>query len=150
MQSLSFFLMISAVSIPVSWGYGDRTASGKFITIYPVDVNQFEEIVISLEKLLCNIPKGPYILSDKRWRDSNVFFRYGGFAQMFMSDSSGRKLAIKDPQGNFIEDKREPIYTKPEFVKEPEFVIRMENENQEIDNEINEFDSYSVEAALHL
>lgn len=69
---------------------------------------------------------------------------------MFMSDSSGRKLAIKDPQGNFIEDKREPIYTKPEFVKEPEFVIRMENENQEIDNEINEFDSYSVEAALHL
>lgn len=129
--------------------YGDRSASGKFITVYPIDDSQFEKVVKDLAELLYDVPNGPYILSDKRWRDSNVFFRYGGFAQMFMPDSSGKKLAIKDPKGNYIEDKREPIYTKPDFVKEPEFITQMDNENQELENETNEFDAYSVEAALH-
>lgn len=129
--------------------YGDRSSSGKFITIYPHNDEEFEDLVIVLEKLLKSVPKGPYILSDKRWRESNVFFRYGAFVEILMPSSLGKKLAIKDLQGNFVEDKREPIYNVPFFVEETEFIKNMDAERQECFEDEGKFDKYTIESALH-
>lgn len=36
--------------------YGDRSASGKFITVYPIDDGQFEKVVKDLAELLYDVP----------------------------------------------------------------------------------------------
>lgn len=58
--------------------YSDRGASGKFITIYPLD----ESILrATLEELGDELKgeEGPYILSDLRWGEGPLYVRYGGF-----------------------------------------------------------------------
>jgi len=56
--------------------YGDRSASGKFITIYPTE-EQLERTLDELDEVLAGEP-GPYILSDLRFRDGPLYVRYGG------------------------------------------------------------------------
>lgn len=105
---------------------GNRSSSGKFIAIYPPDEEKFATLLDELYESVKNIEKGPYILSDKCWKDSNVYFRYGGFKKMFTDTGL---LAIKDENGKLIPDNRTPYYRIPEFVQEP-FLIRKENEKE--------------------
>lgn len=95
----------------------DRTNSGKFITIYPLNYEQFVTIVHDLEGLLQGFV-GPYILSDMRFKGTNIFYRYGKFNQ-------SNTNYIIGPSGEKIEDKRLPYFELPSFVKDP-----FENENQ--------------------
>ncbi|MFP3441302.1 hypothetical protein R0K18_26580, partial [Pantoea sp. SIMBA_133] len=57
----------------------NRASSGKFITIYPPSNEAFLNLLSLLYNTLQTYEKGPYIFSDKRWRNSNIYYRYGGF-----------------------------------------------------------------------
>lgn len=102
--------------------YGDRTSSGKFVTIYPPDTEQLQATVTELGRLL----KGhaaPTILSDLRWEDGPVHVRYGGFARMETLDAQGEPvLAIRTPDGELVPDVRRPVFQLPDWVTIPDFL----------------------------
>ena len=95
---------------------GSRISSGKFITIYPNE-GEFILLLRKLEKVLKYEPKGPYILTDKRFRDSNVYYRYGAFSNL--KNEKG-EMCILDDKGNLIPDVRLPKFHLPEFITLPE------------------------------
>lgn len=102
--------------------YGDRTASGKFITIYPRDDAEAARLLDELDPLLRSIP-GPTILSDLRWRSGPLHVRYGGFVRRETRDASGRRvLAIERPDGTLVPDERRPGFHVPDWVQVPSFL----------------------------
>ena len=129
--------------------YGDRSSSGKFITIYPKDEEQFTELLEKLHILLKNFSKGPYILNDKRWLDGNVYFRYGAFKEMYLIQGAAKIPAIKKPSGELIPDSRAPFYTVPDFIEEPIIIRKMTEEQEQTQATTTEFDNYTIESALH-
>lgn len=99
--------------------YGDRSASGKFIAIYPSGEEQLATVLSELGELLDG-EQGPYILSDLRWRSGPLFVRYGGFALRTGRDASGREVyCIEDPEGRLVPDVRGPGFRPPEWVELP-------------------------------
>src|SRR5688572_15229472 len=68
--------------------YAARESSGKFITIYPRDVDQLRGTLLGLHARVGGQP-GPYILSDLRWRDGPLYVRYGGFGRRETRDEWG-------------------------------------------------------------
>lgn len=124
---------------------GNRSSSGKFIAIYPPDDEGFSTLLDELYESVKDIEKGPYILSDKCWKDSNVYFRYGGFQKMFTDTGV---LAIKDKDGNLIPDNRTPYYRVPEFIEEPA-IIQKENEKEKIvSRQPSKLSRYQISKAL--
>ncbi|GAA2226873.1 class III lanthionine synthetase LanKC [Kitasatospora cystarginea] len=102
--------------------YGDRSSSGKFITVYPLDEQQFTTTLIELGDLLDGEP-GPYILSDLRWRNGPLYVRYGGFVLRSISDARGRQIpCIEDPNGRLVPDRRGPGFHPPAWVTLPEIL----------------------------
>lgn len=97
-----------------------RSQSGKFITIYPKDEEQFTKVIENLYLKLKDMD-GPYILTDKRYKDSKVlYYRYGGMTSIKKLKFDGSlEYCIFDREGNMIPDERNPFYKKPDFVKEP-------------------------------
>lgn len=91
-------------------------SSGKSITIYPKDVHTFKKIIAKLYSLftLHEIHKGIAILSDRRFKDSNVlFYRYGVITG---PDTNIYKLNSKDVEyKDYVHSK----YRLPEGLKEP-------------------------------
>lgn len=102
--------------------YGDRTASGKFITIYPSDEEQLHRILLDLDEKIGG-KAGPYILSDLRWRSGPLYVRYGGFALRMARDEHGALVpGIEDPEGKLVPDERRPGFRPPSWVVLPEFM----------------------------
>ena len=100
--------------------YGDRSGSGKFVTIYPVDDAHFARVLDELGAMLDGEP-GPYILSDLRWRDGPLYVRYGGFVlQAVRADSGELVYCIENPDGELVPDRRGPGFRPPEWVTLPE------------------------------
>ncbi|WYF03499.1 class III lanthionine synthetase LanKC [Bacillus velezensis] len=93
----------------------NRASSGKFITVYPANEEIFVELLQDLSEITKDFKKGPYILSDKRWKNTNVFYRYGGFKLIF---NEYGEHCIRDESGNLIKDQRTPFYQTPDFVKD--------------------------------
>ncbi|PTI73274.1 serine/threonine protein kinase, partial [Staphylococcus succinus] len=129
--------------------YADRTASGKFITIYPENYKSFICLLDTLHNTLKKYPKGPYILTDKRWYDSNVYFRYGAFKKMFFFENGKKKLAIKNNKGTFIEDVRKPYYVLPDFIQEPQELKIMEEYIENEKTELSHLEQYTIIKVLH-
>ena len=74
-----------------------RASSGKLVTIYPVDDEQFGQLVPALADVLAGTPS-PYILSDLRIGAGPVFVRYGGFRPLECRDAAGALVpAIRRP-----------------------------------------------------
>lgn len=109
---------------------GNRISSGKFITIYPPTDDTFLNLLDTLYEIVKDKENGPYILSDKCWRDSNVFYRYGGFISILNEKG---EACIKDPEGNLVPDQRTPYYQVPEFVKD--FDIYLDSKNNLTEDE---------------
>jgi tRNA A-37 threonylcarbamoyl transferase component Bud32 len=104
----------------VKWA--DRRASGKFVTIYPVDERQLETVLIELGVRLDGL-RGPYILSDLRWGEGPLYVRYGGFTERYCTGADGEPvLAIADPDGMLVPDRRDPAFSPPPWVELPEFL----------------------------
>jgi hypothetical protein len=97
-----------------------RGNAGKFITIYPDNQEQFARLIKDLYIATIGY-NGPYILSDKRYRDSKVvFYRYGAFLRSERLTATGvKELVLQDPSGNELVDERNPFFTVPTWETDP-------------------------------
>lgn len=97
-----------------------RGASGKFITIYPRNEDHFRALAEELAATLRDL-KGPYILSDKRYKDSQVvYYRYGGIKEFSKLTFRGERQALLiDPDGSLVPDIRTPYWNPPTWVTDP-------------------------------
>ncbi|MEM8530898.1 MAG: class III lanthionine synthetase LanKC [Chloroflexota bacterium] len=104
----------------------NRGASGKFITIYPINDEQFIELLQLLHTATQDM-EGPYILSDKRYDTSKViFYRYGGIRSRSTVNMFGEKQwVLRSPNGQIIPDQRAPFFQLPPWVEDP-FVLPSE------------------------
>jgi hypothetical protein len=93
--------------------YAARGYSGKFVTIFPVDEQQFERILTELAPALDGF-ESPYILSDLRWGDGPLYVRYGGFAERFCVGANGDlEPAIENADGELVPDRRGATFQVP-------------------------------------
>ncbi|MFI5936411.1 class III lanthionine synthetase LanKC [Actinoplanes sp. NPDC051494] len=98
--------------------YAGRGGSGKFVTVYPRDDDEFALAAEELARLLRGRP-GPYILSDRRIGAGPVHARYGGFRRL-TTLAAGREVpAIRRPDGVLVPDPRPPVFRPPEWVTLP-------------------------------
>jgi serine/threonine protein kinase len=97
-----------------------RGSSGKFFTIYPRDLDTFRRLLESLHGKTNHLA-GPYILSDRRYRDSKLlFYRYGGFARNTLLTVDGQQEgAIAAPDGTLEPDRRTPFFRLPDWIDDP-------------------------------
>jgi len=126
--------------------YADRGASGKFVTIYPLDEPQLETILRELGALLDGQP-GPYILSDLRWGSGPLYVRYGGFAERYCVGANGElALAIEDADGQLVPDQRGATFYVPPWTRLPDFLApHLAARNQTTVADL----PYVIEQALH-
>jgi hypothetical protein len=96
-----------------------RGSGGKFVTVYP-DAARFVEVIEALHQATRGL-EGPYILSDRRYRDSRVvFYRYGGFAPRYRLHPDGtRTPALEADDGTLLDDERTPYFHLPPGVEDP-------------------------------
>ncbi|MGW0120793.1 class III lanthionine synthetase LanKC [Streptomyces sp. NPDC003327] len=103
--------------------YADRSASGKFITVYPADDRECERVATDLAGLLDG-EAGPYILSDLRWGRGPVHLRYGSFTRRHCYDGHGElRPALEDASGTLVPDRRGPVFHVPDWVTPPAFLL---------------------------
>jgi tRNA A-37 threonylcarbamoyl transferase component Bud32 len=103
--------------------YAPRGSSGKFVTIYPTDVDALGTILRDLGERLEGEP-GPYILSDLRWNEGPLYVRYGGFALRHCLSARGDQVpAIEDPTGGLVPDRRDAVFYTPPWVTLPELLV---------------------------
>ncbi|WP_106769122.1 class III lanthionine synthetase LanKC [Paenibacillus faecalis] len=124
---------------------GNRVSSGKFITIYPSTDEQFLELLHLLYEKIQDHENGPYILSDKCWKNSNLYYRYGGFRNIHNENG---ELCIKDPSGNLIPDNRTPYYQVPEFVKDFDEFLDANNDSPEESEDTFKLKEYEFQSSL--
>lgn len=97
-----------------------RGGSGKFITAYPANEADFLALLESLYEALAGYA-GPYILSDRRYRDSRVvYYRYGGFRAHEQIGVDGRsQKVIRFADGTSFVDERRPSFRLPDGIVDP-------------------------------
>jgi hypothetical protein len=96
-----------------------RASSGKFVTVYPADEEQFTVVLGDLVAALDGQP-GPYILSDLRISRGPVYVRYGAFTRQWCPGPDGDPvLALREPSGSLIPDDRLPVFRIPGWVTPP-------------------------------
>jgi hypothetical protein len=124
-QGLPFkFLPSRDTYLIMNGKYAPRGSSGKLVTIYPAGDEQLRELLDELPASLGGI-RGPYILSDFRWRDGPLFVRYGGFRMMSCEGEHGQLVpAIREPGGTLVPDERGPVFSVPPWAPVPEFLRR--------------------------
>jgi tRNA A-37 threonylcarbamoyl transferase component Bud32 len=116
------FLRSRSAVMLASSKYWSRSASGKFITLYPDSDDKFGTILLDLEPELREYA-GPYILSDLRYCDGPLYVRYGAFRAIWQQQEDGIRVAsIITPDKSLVEDRRDPVFTVPDFVKVPEII----------------------------
>jgi tRNA A-37 threonylcarbamoyl transferase component Bud32 len=99
--------------------YAARSSSGKLVTIYPRDDEQLEAVLTELGAQLDGQP-GPYILSDLRWGAGPLHVRYGGFVERHCVGAGGAlELALEDPTGRLVPDRRGTTFAMPPWVTLP-------------------------------
>ncbi|WP_375385418.1 class III lanthionine synthetase LanKC [uncultured Microbacterium sp.] len=100
----------------------DRTASGKFITIYPSDEAQLHDALVGLDGLVGGMP-GPYVLTDLRWNSGPLSVRYGAFTRQ-LADIDGRRVAaVRAPDGTLVADVRSTQFVVPEWASLPPALV---------------------------
>lgn len=97
-----------------------RGGSGKFAAIYPPDEERMLALLETLHQATRDLD-GPYILSDKRYRNSRViFYRYGAFQRVERLNVDGtRTMMMQTPDGVSVPDERAPYFHLPDWVRDP-------------------------------
>lgn len=108
------FLADDSILDHVNSKSGSRTASGKFVTIYPKDRSSCLSLLEELSEATRPYD-GPYVLSDRRYRDSKVvFYRYGSVRRLLKLNLFGEKESmILGDDGEVIPDPRAPFFQLP-------------------------------------
>ncbi|GAA1252850.1 class III lanthionine synthetase LanKC [Kitasatospora nipponensis] len=100
--------------------HADRAQAGKFCAVYPHDTATARRLLDALSAALEG-EEGPYVLSDRRYRDSRtVHYRYGAFSHRsrLLPDGS-REPLVRDGSGRDVPDLRRPAFVLPEGVTDP-------------------------------
>jgi len=141
------FLRGPATALRQNAKYAARGSSGKLLTIYPVDETELASILDGLGALLAG-RRGPYILSDLRWRDGPLYLRYGAFIRLTCLDEKEHRVpALRLPDGSLAPDRRQPSFELPDWLELPAFVARqLEAADQDEDPDAFPFD---VQRSLH-
>ena len=97
-----------------------RGGSGKFITIYPYGEAHFVDLIERLHQATAGL-EGPYILSDRRYKNSQIlYYRYGGLAPLKAMTAKGEaRYTMKTPEGAIVDDERQPFFVLPPWVQDP-------------------------------
>jgi len=85
---------------------------GKFITIYPRNDDEFRKVIFALYRRIPGKPAAPAVPFEFRYKNSNIYFRYGAFIH-----SSDRPGMLEAPAGHFVPDRRD--VPCPEWVIPP-------------------------------
>ncbi|MCL1935083.1 MAG: class III lanthionine synthetase LanKC [Defluviitaleaceae bacterium] len=102
--------------------HGNRVQAGKFITAYPKE-EQFVDILKKLEPELSHFKQGPYIFTDKQYKDTNIYYRYGAFNQI---KNKNGEYCILDPNGELIVDERSSKFKLPSFIILPKELLEID------------------------
>ncbi|PRX99668.1 class III lanthionine synthetase LanKC [Allonocardiopsis opalescens] len=141
------FLVSEAAFISRNLKYADRGGSGKFITLYPDSDERLRAALEELSEALHGLG-GAYVLTDLRWGEGPLYLRYGAFTERFTRNELGEPVpAIEDPEGNLVPDNREPVFSVPEWVRPPQFLIDALQSRQQ-DEAPKDF-PYDIRSALH-
>lgn len=98
---------------------GDRSSYGKFITIYPKDEEKFILVIEELYKAIKNF-EGPYILSDKRYKDCKcIYYRYGNNLLDDTYDNKGVACRVVKYKNYDYLDLPTGYYNAPDFIEDP-------------------------------
>lgn len=93
----------------------DRSAGGKFITVYPdADEDRLRDLAEKLHLATRGLP-GPGILSDRRYRQGSlVHYRYGVFTGVPVLGNDGmREAMLIAPDGGLVRDHRKAWFCPP-------------------------------------
>ncbi len=105
---------LSRINCGLYYGYHQV---GKFITVYPSTEKQAIELAARLDELT----KEFFALSvpfDKQYAPgSSVFYRYGAFSNIEITDENGKHLALRNADGQLVPDNR--LQAVPEWVSNP-------------------------------
>ncbi|RSS47141.1 class III lanthionine synthetase LanKC [Streptomyces sp. WAC08241] len=102
-----------------------RAQSGKFCAVYPPDTATARRLLERLRDALDG-EEGPYVLTDRRFRDSRtVHYRYGSFdgARSRLRADGTREGTVRDGSGREVADSRLPAFHLPDGITDP-FVER--------------------------
>ncbi|MET9913368.1 class III lanthionine synthetase LanKC [Streptomyces sp. NPDC006476] len=100
--------------------HAHRAQSGKFCAIYPPDTQTARRLLDLLSDAL-HEEEGPYVLSDRRYRDSRtVHYRYGAFRSRsrLLPDGTTEGL-VRDGSGRDVVDLRKPAFLLPSGISDP-------------------------------
>ncbi|MEV6519225.1 class III lanthionine synthetase LanKC [Micromonospora chalcea] len=125
--------------------YAHRAGSGKLAALYPADDTALRRILDDLGAQLAGY-RGPYVLSDLRWHDGPLYLRYGGFAELWCVDGDQPVPAVTRPDGTLVPDRREPVFTVPDWAPIPDFVAE---HIAAVDAQTDDEPPYRIEEALH-
>lgn len=108
-----------------------RGGSGKFITIYPPDNQRFLELLDQLDAATTGL-RGPYVLSDHRYKQSGVvFYRFGGMWLYEVLNVSGEKTPmLVSPDGSEVPDERQAYPVTPAWATQPLPVEALQNSDE--------------------
>lgn len=97
-----------------------RAQAGKFIALYPHSQAEFEDLIARLHAVTTHLV-GPYVLTDRPYRDSQaVFYRYGEHRGNFKLNRFGQRLpGFHIADGSWYADSREPRFRLPPGVTDP-------------------------------
>ena len=145
--SFKFAVDRYVVSLMTSKGW-DRPGSGKVITIYPSSDQQFQEILADLYPLLYDYV-GPYILTDRRYKDARtLYYRYGGISGLTSLAFNGESPHVLiAPNGEQIRDVRGPMWSPPPWVTDPFETVEETEETAEESPTLKE-GRYEIEHAI--
>lgn len=95
----------------------------------------------------CMLPAQGWKIHDLRWQAGPLYVRYGGSAPRYCLSPRGEPLAaIEDPEGGLVPDRRDPVFSPPEWAPLPEFLSRaLAARNSTTIGEL----PYRIEQALH-
>ena len=134
-----------------SMKYANRGSAGKFITVFPRTDEELCELLPLFDEALRGFD-GPYILSDVKFGESPVYFRYGGFfLDRFEHADGSAGYAIQAPDGGKVHDSRAAVFTLPSFVNPPDLVRELvEDRLSPTPGELEELlHPYVVRSSLH-
>lgn len=120
-QNVSFKFLIDQTAFKkMNSKIANRGSAGKFITVYPINQESFEEIIEDLYNILKGY-EGPYILSDNRYKDCKIlYYRYGGIrANIDVNYRGEQELVLVSPNGHTVPDGRSPYFDPPYWETDP-------------------------------
>ena len=75
----------------------DRIQAGKLITIYTLNENNFKKIVNNISKILKEYNLAPTVITDRQYKDTCIFYRYGSFKGKYIIFENKKILDERKP-----------------------------------------------------